>query len=317
MAGHEVEKISVRGAFPIDEELLTDKLRCSDVVVALHAGHCHRALEVWRSLGKPIPLIFIVSGTDLFQPILEENVVSDEFRSACSDAESIVTLARGLHRYYPEEERDLWRDRTQTILQGANPIAWQLSEASTQLAVVIGNLRSIKDPWLPVEALSVLKQRGTASGLAPLEVQHYGSLLDEADQQRVESAQARLPGPDLRWCWKSEVSRGQIENLMSLAPLLIHPSVHEGGANVVGEFLVSGLPILASRAPGNLGLLGEDWPGLFDVGDAHGLADLLHRWRTSGDFRNSLFSASKRLSSKHDLSCERESWYRLLKQFGC
>ncbi len=49
----------------------------------------------------------------------------------------------------------------------------------------------------------------------------------------------------------------------------------EGGAHVVIEALRSGTPVLASRIDGNLGLLGADWPGLFDPGDDAGLAALL------------------------------------------
>jgi hypothetical protein len=33
-------------------------------------------------------------------------------------------------------------------------------------------------------------------------------------------------------------------------------SLAEGGANVIGEAAVVGIPVLASRIPGNVGLLG-------------------------------------------------------------
>ena len=49
----------------------------------------------------------------------------------------------------------------------------------------------------------------------------------------------------------------------------------EGGANVVCEALRIGVPILASRIPGNVGLLGESYAGYFPVGDARALARLL------------------------------------------
>ena len=56
------------------------------------------------------------------------------------------------------------------------------------------------------------------------------------------------------------------------AHLLIVPSRMEGGANVVVEAVTSGTPVLASRISGNLGMLGDDYPGYFAVGDAAGLA---------------------------------------------
>jgi glycosyltransferase involved in cell wall biosynthesis len=43
------------------------------------------------------------------------------------------------------------------------------------------------------------------------------------------------------------------------------------------EAICSGTPVLASRIDGNIGLLGEDYAGLFDLSDAAGLAALLRR----------------------------------------
>jgi glycosyltransferase involved in cell wall biosynthesis len=53
----------------------------------------------------------------------------------------------------------------------------------------------------------------------------------------------------------------------------------EGGAHVVIEALRSGTPVLASRIDGNLGILGRDYAGCFDVGDDVALAGLLVRAR--------------------------------------
>jgi hypothetical protein len=43
----------------------------------------------------------------------------------------------------------------------------------------------------------------------------------------------------------------------------------------------SGTPVLASRIDGNLGLLGADYAGVFEAGDAQGLAHLLLTCRTA------------------------------------
>jgi glycosyltransferase involved in cell wall biosynthesis len=45
------------------------------------------------------------------------------------------------------------------------------------------------------------------------------------------------------------------------------------------EAVVSGTPVLASRIDGNLGLLGTDYAGVFEPGDAAGLARLIERCR--------------------------------------
>ena len=63
------------------------------------------------------------------------------------------------------------------------------------------------------------------------------------------------------------------------AHVLVHPSVIEGGAHVVMEAVCSGTPVLASRIAGNIGMLGEDYGGYFELGDSEALAALLQRCR--------------------------------------
>jgi glycosyltransferase involved in cell wall biosynthesis len=58
----------------------------------------------------------------------------------------------------------------------------------------------------------------------------------------------------------------------------------EGGAHVLMEAVCSGTPVLASRIEGNVGMLGEDYAGYFDHGDARALAHLLLRCRTDAVF---------------------------------
>ena len=58
---------------------------------------------------------------------------------------------------------------------------------------------------------------------------------------------------------------------------MVISSLMEGGANVVSEACVAGLPVIASDIPGNTGLLGQDYPGLFPAGDTAALAKLMAR----------------------------------------
>jgi glycosyltransferase involved in cell wall biosynthesis len=51
----------------------------------------------------------------------------------------------------------------------------------------------------------------------------------------------------------------------------------EGGAHVVSEAISIGVPVIASNIPGNIGLLGEDYPGYYPVGEAQALAALMLR----------------------------------------
>jgi glycosyltransferase involved in cell wall biosynthesis len=58
----------------------------------------------------------------------------------------------------------------------------------------------------------------------------------------------------------------------------------EGGANVVCEALRIGVPVLASRIPGNVGLLGAGYAGYFPLEDERALAQLIRRAATDRRF---------------------------------
>ena len=79
---------------------------------------------------------------------------------------------------------------------------------------------------------------------------------------------------DPRYCWLGELPRWQARRLIARSRLMVLSSVMEGGANVISEALAASTPILSSRIEGSVGLLGEEYPGYFEVGDSEGLAKL-------------------------------------------
>ena len=316
--GHRVTSIHVRAACHQDNSEIQSLILEADLLVALHAEHCQAVLQLWRNLRKPVPAIFIVGGTDLFQPFLETGILSPEFTLACEEANRIVTLAAGLEQYYPAALRKQWASKTRVIYQGATPVNLNAQAGDHQQAVVIGHLRPIKDPLLPIHALEVLNER-CASDRSLLKgegltIRHFGKVLNPEYQAQVETAHSRLGNGRFRWQWNGSVTRAELHKIMASAPVLILPSLHEGGANVAGEFLVSGLPIIASRVAGNTGILGEDWPALFEAGNAGSLADLLIRWIQQEEFRNQVTLAARNLAPQHDLDREREEWGQLLRE---
>ena len=68
------------------------------------------------------------------------------------------------------------------------------------------------------------------------------------------------PFPDVRW-----------SRLFGRARAMVLSSLSEGGANVVSEAVAAGVPVLASRIDGSVGLLGRDYPGYFPVADTAAL----------------------------------------------
>ena len=57
--------------------------------------------------------------------------------------------------------------------------------------------------------------------------------------------------------------------------------------------MTSGTPVVASRIPGNVGLVGADWPALFEVGDDMALASLLERARDEPAFLQPLCKTTR------------------------
>jgi glycosyltransferase involved in cell wall biosynthesis len=97
---------------------------------------------------------------------------------------------------------------------------------------------------------------------------------------------------------------------------MVLSSLSEGGANVISESIVAGVPILASRMEGNVGLLGADYPGYFPVGDTEALARLLRRIETDRAFVANLRRAIGRRAPLFRPEREIEAWRRLLAELA-
>jgi glycosyltransferase involved in cell wall biosynthesis len=91
-----------------------------------------------------------------------------------------------------------------------------------------------------------------------------------------------------RYEWIGEVSHVDALRMLSQSRLMVISSRMEGGAHVVSEAIALGIPVIASDIPGNRGLLGEDYPAYYPVGDERTLANLLYRSETMPTFYASL-----------------------------
>ena len=97
---------------------------------------------------------------------------------------------------------------------------------------------------------------------------------------------------------------------------MVLSSVVEGGANVISEAVVAGLPVIASRIPGNVGLLGADHPGYFPPRDTGALRALLWRAETDPAVLEGLGRHGARRAPLFRPQREREAWRRVLAALG-
>jgi glycosyltransferase involved in cell wall biosynthesis len=121
----------------------------------------------------------------------------------------------------------------------------------------------VKDPLLTLRALQHVD--------ADVEVIQLGELLEKELEPKT---------PDRRYRWLGSVSHGRALKWLASSHAMVISSRMEGGANVVCEALRIGVPVLASRIPGNVGLLGERYAGYFPVGDERALARLIEKDRS-------------------------------------
>jgi glycosyltransferase involved in cell wall biosynthesis len=103
-----------------------------------------------------------------------------------------------------------------------------------------------------------------------------------------------------------------VRRLLAQSHAMVISSLNEGGANVISEAAVAGVPILASRMDGNVGLLGRDYPGYFPVGDTRALARLLRRVEEEPSFVACLGKALAKRAPLFRPARERAAWRRLL-----
>ena len=108
------------------------------------------------------------------------------------------------------------------------------------------------------------------------------------------------------------VSHDEIITAMSKAQLLLNTSHQEGGSNSICEAISMGLPVIASDIPGNSGMLGDDYAGLFPPNDLEALVLILGKAATEQEFYAQL---KKQISDRAPLfsfAREAAAWRSLL-----
>ena len=244
------------------------------LMLALHARRSHSSIMRFRAAHPGRPVVLALTGTDVYRDIIDDPDAQQSLRVA----HSLVVLQRCAIDELPQA----LHARTFVVHQSA-PAARRASPLLRSFEVcVVGHLREEKDPLLAARALALLPV--AQGGALPLRITQVGRALDPALEREARAAMAS----DARYRWLGEVTPARARQLIARSRAMVISSRMEGGANVVSEAIAAGTPVIASRIPGNLGLLGIDWPATFPVGDAAALAALLTRVSTEPAFLEQL-----------------------------
>jgi glycosyltransferase involved in cell wall biosynthesis len=111
-----------------------------------------------------------------------------------------------------------------------------------------------------------------------------------------------------------DLPRWQALRLLARCRLMVLSSRMEGGPNALSEALAASVPVVCSRVDGSVGLLGDDYPGYFTVGDTQALAALLRRAETDRAFYAALQARCRAAQPLVDPARERREWRELLRE---
>jgi putative glycosyltransferase (TIGR04348 family) len=271
--------------------------RACDVLVALHARRSNSSVVRFRREHPELPLVVAATGTDVYSDVAD----TGEARESFGLASRIVVLQPLAVEKLPEETRT----RARVVYQSVTPPKRRPARAKDAFEVcTIAHLRPIKDPLLPARAARLLPSSSR------IRIVHLGGLVDEFMKGELEAEVRENP----RFRWLGDRPRPEVFEALARARLFVSSSRHEGGANAVSEALALGTPILATRIPGSLGLLGEDYPGTFPVSDAQALADLMRQAETDAQFLLALDKACRSRAYLTDPGQELESWREILNE---
>ena len=266
-----------------------------ELLLALHARKSFDSILRFSELKPSAPIVVALTGTDLYRDIREYPEARQSLGLA---ARLIVLQEEGLRELSP-----FLRSKTGVVYQSADVTLNHAPDASRFRVAVVGHLRSEKDPFRAVQALHRIERS------APVEVLQIGAALDGEMRARARGWVKREP----RYRWLGSVSHATAMRWLSKSHVLVVSSVMEGGANVICEAARIGVPVLASRIPGNIGMLGRDYPGYFPLFDDSALARLIERCRTNASFYRRLRGAIRRRRALFAPDSERAALKRLLR----
>ena len=239
-------------------------------MIALHTRRSHPSISRYAAGHPDHPLVVVLTGTDLYRDIRFDQNAQASLRLA---TRVVVVQEAGLAKLDPRH-----RAKARVIYQSAEPIHPQPQAKTFFDVCVMGNLRAEKDPFRCALAARSLPSTSR------IRITHAGKAHSEDFAGRARALEATEP----RYRWLGEVPRWRVRCLLSRAHLLVQSSGMEGGANAVAEALAAGVPVIASRIAGNVGMLGENYPGYCPVGDEKTLALLLEQTETDTAFRELL-----------------------------
>ena len=266
-----------------------------DAMMAIHAWRSAASIRKFRNINPKTPLLLCLAGTDIntFQASHPE-----ETYGSMEIADRLICLHDRVARSIPRR----FHKKLHIIQQSAPPICRKPQIQRCFEIVVVGHLRDEKDPMRAAKAV------GNLPVTSQIQILHMGKAIDETHRRNALAEMERNP----RYNWVGEVPRWKVRQKMARARAMIISSRQEGGANVVSEAIMAGLPVIASKIDGNIGLLGTNYNGYYPTEDTQALTKLLIRTENDLTFLKKLSTQIRALKPQFTEKRELTSWETLL-----
>lgn len=235
--------------------------QADDGLLALHARRSADSVAAWEEQRPDQPLALALTGTDLYKDIL----VNPQAQRSLQLAQRLIVLQDQGPLALPAH----LRERCRVVLQSSTRRQTLEKSALHLRALMVGHLREEKSPQTLFDAARLLR---ADEGIV---IDHIGRALDPVLDLAARNTMGACP----HYRWFGGLAHEATRQRIQRAHVLVHPSRMEGGAHVIMEAALSGTPVVASRVPGNVGMLGVDYSGYFEAGDAAGLVRLLRACR--------------------------------------
>ena len=270
----------------VDLQYLGDR---TDLMIALHAWRSAASIKLYRKVYPKGPLIVALGGTDVNTFLKSNPTVTEQ---SMDEADALI----GLHERIKDELPIRFHKNLHIIKQSAQPAPSHRAPTKRHFDIcVVGHLREEKDPFCAAFASRLLPHDSR------LRVIHLGKAHSPKWAKQAKSEMRHNP----RYIWRGEVPKWQVRREYVKTHLMVISSSQEGGANVVSEAIMAGVPIIASYISGNIGLLGKDYPGYYPVSDRNTLASMLHRAETKPNFLRLLEAHGRKI--QRDFTPEMEA----------